>query len=170
MKKALPLVISLVAACILWTSLTSSGGTFQKEQIRMPEYEGKVNAPDFPEGLEWLNTDHPISLRDLKGQVVLLDFWTYCCINCMHVFPDLHALEEKYKDQPVVVIGVHSGKFDQEKDVDHIRQAILRHNINHPVAVDSQFKIWNSYGVQSWPTLILIDLEGNAVAGWSGEG
>ena len=133
--------------------------------------QAKVVAPDFTGADSWLNTaGKTVSLKELKGQVVLLDFWTYCCINCMHVFPDLHALEEKYKDQPVVVIGVHSGKFDEEKDVDHIRQAILRHNIDHPVAVDSRFKIWNSYGVQSWPTLILIDSEGNAVAGWSGEG
>ena len=132
----------------------------------------RVRAPDFDGADAWLNTDgdKPLSIKDLKGQVVLLDFWTYCCINCMHVFPDLHYLEQKYKGQPVVVIGVHSGKFDQEKDADHIRQAILRHNITHPVAVDSQYKIWNAYGVQSWPTLILIDPEGYAVAGWAGEG
>ncbi len=88
----------------------------------------------------------------------------------MHIFPDLHTLEENYKDQPLVVIGVHSGKFDEEKDVDHIRQAILRHNINHPVAVDSQYKIWNAYGVPGWPTLVLIDTDGNVAGAWSGEG
>ncbi|HXE54251.1 MAG TPA: thioredoxin-like domain-containing protein [Tepidisphaeraceae bacterium] len=132
----------------------------------------RVRAPDFTGADAWLNTDgdKPLSIKDLKGQVVLLDFWTYCCINCMHVFPNLHYLEQKYKGQPVVVIGVHSGKFDQEKDADHIRQAILRHNITHPVAVDSEYKIWNAYGVQAWPTLILIDPDGYAVAGWSGEG
>ena len=125
----------------------------------------RVRAPDFTGADAWLNTDgdKPLSIKDLKGQVVLLDFWTYCCINCMHVFPDLHYLEQKYKGQPVVVIGVHSGKFDQEKDADHIRQAILRHNITHPVAVDSEYKIWNAYGVQAWPTLILIDPDGYAV-------
>jgi len=133
--------------------------------------QAKVAAPDFTGADSWLNTaGKTVSMKDLKGQIVLLDFWTYCCINCMHVFPDLHALEEKYKNDPVVVIGVHSGKFDEEKDVDHIRQAILRHNIDHPVAVDSQYKIWTAYGVPGWPTLVLIDSEGNAVAGWSGEG
>jgi len=132
----------------------------------------RVRAPDFAGADSWLNTDNgkPVSIKDLRGQVVLLDFWTYCCINCMHVFPELHEIEQKFKDQPVVVIGIHSGKFDQEKDAGHIRQAILRHNITHPVAVDSQYKIWNAYGVQAWPTLILIDPEGYAVAGWSGEG
>src|SRR5690348_16393851 len=121
---------------------------------------GGVRAPDFKGADAWLNTEKPISINDLKGQVVLLDFWTYCCINCMHIFPDLHYLEEKYKNEPVVVIGVHSGKFDQEKDADHIRQAILRHNITHPVAVDSEYKIWNEYGVNAWPTLILIGPDG----------
>ena len=132
----------------------------------------RVRAPGFVGADAWLNTDNdtPISIEQLKGRVVLLDFWTYCCINCMHVFPELHALEEKYQGQPVVVIGIHSGKFDHEKDADHIRQAVLRHNITHPVAVDSQYKIWNAYGVQAWPTQVLIDSQGQVVAEWSGEG
>jgi thiol-disulfide isomerase/thioredoxin len=139
-----------------------SGMMFAADRQKAPELSAE----------KWLNTegDKPVSLADLKGQVVLLDFWTYCCINCMHIFPDLHYLEHKYAEQPLVVIGVHSGKFDEEKDADHIRQAILRHNITHPVAVDSQYKIWNAYGVPGWPTLVLIDPEGYAVAGWSGEG
>jgi DNA-binding beta-propeller fold protein YncE len=127
-------------------------------------------APDFTGADGWLNTDKPISIKDLKGHVVILDFWTYCCINCMHVFPDLKYLEHKYKDKPLVVIGVHSGKFDQEKDAQHIRNAVLRHNIDHPVAVDSDYKIWNAYGVRAWPTLVVIDPEGNVVGGVSGEG
>ena len=132
----------------------------------------RVKAPELSGADSWLNTDgnKPVSLAALKGRVVLLDFWTYCCINCMHIMPDLHYLEQKYANEPVVVIGVHSGKFDEEKDADHIRQAILRHNIAHPVAIDSQYKIWNAYGVPGWPTQVLIDPEGYAVAGWSGEG
>src|SRR5580658_9211142 len=131
-----------------------------------------TKTPDLNVADSWLNTDggKPVSMRDLKGQVVLLDFWTYCCINCMHIFPDLHYLEQKYANQPFIVIGVHSGKFDEEKDADHIRHAVLRLNLTHPVAVDSQYKIWNAYGVSSWPTLILIDPDGNVVETWSGEG
>src|ERR1700722_130031 len=121
-------------------------------------------AADFTAADGWLNTEKPISIKDLKGQVVILDFWTYCCINCIHIMPDLKFIEEKYKNDPVVVIGVHSGKFDEEKDADHIRQAVLRHNITHPVAVDSQFKIWNAYDVPGWPTLILIGPDGNVAA------
>ena len=100
-KKSLLVILLLVAICL------SLGATFQKEQNQMPEYEGKVNAPDFPEGMQWLNTEKPISLRDLRGKVVLLDFWTYCCINCMHVIPDLKKLEKKYATE-LVVRGVHS--------------------------------------------------------------
>src|SRR6187397_1361536 len=84
--------------------------------------------------------------------------------------PDLKYLEDKYKDKPLVVIGVHSGKFDEEKDAQHIRNAVLRHNISHPVAVDSDYAIWNHYGVRSWPSLVLIDPEGYVVGGLSGEG
>ena len=117
---------------------------------------GRVRAPDFGD-VKWLNTEQPLTLESLRGQVVLLDFWTYCCINCMHIFPDLKHLESKYRGQPFVVIGVHSGKFSQEKDPENIRQAILRHNIEHPVAVDSDYKIWNAYAVRAWPTLVVID-------------
>jgi DNA-binding beta-propeller fold protein YncE len=127
--------------------------------------------PDLTLADSWLNTngDKPLSMADLKGQVVLLDFWTYCCINCIHVFPDLDYLQQKYTDQPFVIIGVHSGKFSQEKDAENIRQAVLRFNITHPVAVDSRYKIWNAYGVSAWPTQILLGPDGNIAGEWSGE-
>ena len=133
------------------------------------EFKGKVNAPDFPMGLQWLNTENPISLRELRGKVVLLDFWTYCCINCMHVIPDLKRLEKKYADE-LVVIGVHSAKFTTEKEIGNIRQAILRYEIEHPVVNDSRMTMWRAYGVRAWPTLVLIDPEGNIVGARSGEG
>jgi len=155
---------SLGAACLLGALVCNDCGAGDDAE--------RHAAPDFTGADKWLNTDagKPVSIKDLKGQVVLLDFWTYCCINCMHIFPDLHYLEEKYKNEPVVMIGVHSGKFDEEKDADHIREAVLRHNITHPVAVDSQFAIWNAYGVSSWPTLVLIDSEGKVVGTAAGEG
>ncbi len=162
-KKSL-LIISLVVAICL-----SLGATFQKEQNQMPEYEGKVNAPDFPEGMQWLNTEKPISLRDLRGKIVLLDFWTYCCINCMHVIPDLKKLEKKYANE-LVVIGVHSAKFNGERDLDNIRQAVLRYEIEHPVVNDWQMEIWQQYGVRAWPTLMLIDPAGKVIGYVSGEG
>src|SRR5512140_272720 len=132
-------------------------------------YAGKVNAPDFPEGLEWLNTDHPVSLKDLRGKVVLLDFWTFCCINCMHVIPELKKLEAKYTNE-LVVIGVHSAKFTTEQGTENIREAILRYGLEHPVVNDKDFEVWNSYAVNAWPTFVIIDPDGKVVGRHSGEG
>ncbi len=127
-------------------------------------------APEFPNDVTWLNTNKPLPLASLRGQVVLLDFWTYCCINCMHVIPELKALEEKFADAPFVVIGVHSGKFDNEKDAANIAAAIERNDLRHPVIVDSDYKVWDSFGVQAWPTLILIGPDGRVVGETTGEG
>lgn len=131
--------------------------------------QARVRAPEFPSGLSWLNTDTPLTIAGLRGKVVLLDFWTYCCINCMHVIPDLKALEEQYPRE-LVVIGVHSAKFKNERESDNIRQAILRYEIAHPVVNDHEFRLWQSYGVRAWPTLVLIDPSGYVLGGVSGEG
>ncbi len=133
------------------------------------QLEGTLDAPDFPIGDQWLNTSHPISLAQLRGKVVLLDFWTFCCINCMHVIPDLEKLEAKYKDH-LFVIGVHSAKYTNEKSTEAIREAILRYGITHPVINDSNFAVWNSYGVNAWPTFVLINPEGKIIGIQSGEG
>jgi DNA-binding beta-propeller fold protein YncE len=129
----------------------------------------RIHAPELDGGVAWLNTDHPLTLAGLTGKVVLLDFWTYCCINCMHIIPDLKRLEAKYASQ-LVVIGVHSAKFPNEGESDNIRQAILRYEIEHPVVNDREFRIWRHYGVRAWPTQVLIDPEGYVVGGISGEG
>lgn len=128
----------------------------------------RVRAPELPQQ-PWLNTDKPLSIRQLKGRVVILDFWTYCCINCLHILPDLKYLEQKYQDS-LTVIGVHSAKFDNEKEIENIRQAILRYDIEHPVLVDSGFKVWQQYAVRAWPTLMVIDPEGYVIGYVSGEG
>src|SRR5258707_1294120 len=120
------------------------------------EAERKIAAPELEGGVGWLNTASPLRLKDLRGKFVLLDFWTFCCINCIHTLPDLAKLEKKYANQ-LVVIGVHSAKFENEKESEHIRKAILRYEISHPVVNDAEMKIWQTYGVSSWPTLYLID-------------
>ncbi|KAM3290783.1 protein SUPPRESSOR OF QUENCHING 1, chloroplastic [Capsicum chacoense] len=126
--------------------------------------------PEFPSKLDWLNSA-PLQLgRDLKGKVVLLDFWTYCCINCMHVLPDLEFLEKKYKDMPFVVVGVHSAKFDNEKDLEAIRSAVLRYGITHPVVNDGEMNLWRELGVNSWPTFVLVGPNGKLLAQIAGEG
>ena len=131
-------------------------------------FPSRFKVAPFPKGLAWLNTAGKLELEDLRGKFVLLDFWTYCCINCMHVLPELKKLEKAYPKN-LVVIGVHTAKFDAEQDTKNITEAILRYKIEHPVINDSQHIIWNRLGVQSWPTLLLIDPQGQAVWGKSGE-
>ena len=126
-------------------------------------------APEFPDKMDWLNTAGPVKLADLKGKVVILDFWTLCCINCIHILPDLAKLEKKYPNE-LVVIGVHAAKFDNEKETKSIRKAVLRYEIAHPVVNDADHKIWDAYGANSWPTFGVIDAEGNFVGSTSGEG
>ena len=126
-------------------------------------------APDLAGGTAWINSAGPVKLADLKGKVVVLDFWTLCCINCIHVMPDLAKLEKKYPDE-LVVVGVHSPKFDNERETQSIRKAVLRYEVAHPVVNDADRKIWEAYGVQSWPTIAVIDPDGNLVGEVSGEG
>ncbi len=132
-------------------------------------YAGSTPAPEFPPGLDWLNTDRPLALEQLRGKIVILDFWTYGCINCIHVIPDLKRLEAEFADE-LVVIGVHSAKFDNEGDTDNIRQIILRYGLEHPVINDSDFEVWRTWGAQAWPTLAIVDPAGNVVGAHSGEG
>ncbi|MEW5987529.1 MAG: thioredoxin-like domain-containing protein [Chloroflexota bacterium] len=132
-------------------------------------FAGTVPAPEFPVGLDWLNSARPLALAELRGKVVLLDFWTYGCINCMHVIPDLKRLESKYADE-LVVIGVHSAKFANEGETENIRRIILRYELEHPVINDKDFIVWTQFGAQAWPTFVLIDPDGNVVGFHSGEG
>ena len=132
-------------------------------------FPGRFPAPSLEGGTEWLNTSGEISLKELRGKVVVLDFWTYCCINCMHILPDLKFLEQKYPNQ-LVVIGVHHPKFDNEQDSANIREAILRYEIEHPVVNDSDGVIGRKFNFSSWPTLMIIDPEGNFVGQQPGEG
>lgn len=132
-------------------------------------YSGTVDAPNFPNSVDWLNVSEPLTLSDLQGKVVLLDFWTYGCINCIHVIPDLKQLEAEYGDY-LVVIGVHSAKFENEGQTSNISQIIRRYDIEHPVINDADFVVWSTYGAQAWPTQVLIDPNGKVVGGRAGEG
>jgi len=158
--------VALVAAVI---GLGVTLMTLSPERTARAQDGGGVVVPEFPEKMDWLNTAGPIKMKDLRGKVVIFDFWTLCCINCIHVLPDLAKLEKKYPNQ-LVVIGVHSPKFDNEKDTKSIRKAVLRYEIAHPVVNDAERKIWDTYGVESWPTMAVIDTQGRIVRGFSGEG
>jgi thiol-disulfide isomerase/thioredoxin len=129
----------------------------------------RIHAPELSGAVDWFNVPAPLSLRALRGKVVLLDFWTYGCINCMHILPDLRRLEAKYRDE-LVVVGVHSAKFTNERKSENLRRILVRYDIDHPVANDANFAIWRAYGARAWPTQVLIDPDGYVVATASGEG
>ena len=130
---------------------------------------GPVRAPELDGAIAWLNTPAPITLAQLRGKVVLLDFWTYGCINCLHVLPDLQRLQAKFADE-LVVIGIHAAKFDNERSTENIRRTLQRLGIRHPVANDAAFAIWQRYTVRAWPTQVLIDPRGYVVGTATGEG
>ena len=131
-------------------------------------FKEPVAIPDFPAGLDWINTNSKLQLSDLRGKLVLLDFWTYCCINCMHVLPVLDAVEKKF-DKEIIVVGVHTAKFETEKNTENIREAIQRYEIRHPVINDPNHLLWNKLQISSWPTLVLIDPQGKAIWANAGE-
>lgn len=128
-----------------------------------------IPAPSLDGATGWLNVASPIALSQLRGKVVLIDFWTYGCINCMHILRDLKTLEERFPDE-LVVIGVHSPKFTNERSSDNLKRILLRYEIEHPVANDANHVIWRRYGVQAWPTRVIVDPAGNLVGTSMGEG
>jgi len=164
---AIILFVGLVIGAVFYSTTPSAGSG--KGFVMSQQERTRVRAPELTGGSGWLNTDRPLSIAALKGKVILLDFWTYGCINCMHIIPDLKRLEAKYPNQ-LVVIGVHSAKFKNEKETENIRRIILRYELEHPVYNDSDFNVWQSYGVRAWPTQVLIDPAGYIIGGVSGEG
>ncbi|MEO5366419.1 MAG: redoxin domain-containing protein [Magnetococcus sp. WYHC-3] len=128
-----------------------------------------IHAPELHHpDTHWLNTPQPWSLADLRGRLVILDFWTSCCINCIHVLATLKQVEQRFA-QRVAVIGVHSPKFDAEKNAEHVAHAIARLDIAHPVIHDPDMRLWRRYAVRAWPTLVFIDPSGRLLGQASGE-
>ncbi|MEM0201302.1 MAG: redoxin domain-containing protein [Candidatus Micrarchaeaceae archaeon] len=128
-----------------------------------------LKAHEFSNDAEWINVNNNIKLSDLKNRIVILDFWSYCCINCIHMIPILERIQDKYKNEKVVIIGVHSPKFKTEKNRDNVYEAVQRYKIKHPVILDKNMKIWKSYGVNAWPTFVIINPTGKIIAKFSGE-
>ncbi|MFI5480379.1 NHL domain-containing thioredoxin family protein [Streptomyces rubiginosohelvolus] len=132
-----------------------------RARVRAPELIGKGG---------WLNTgDQQYTLADLRGRIIILDFWTFCCVNCLHVLDELRELEEKHRDT-VVIIGVHSPKFVHEAEHQAVVDAVERYEVHHPVLDDPELATWKQYAVRAWPTLVVIDPEGYVVAQHAGEG
>lgn len=136
--------------------------------MRMPMF-GKIHAPALPDGLVWLNSA-PLTMEKLRGKPVLIDFWTYSCVNCLRTIPHVQEWHEKYQKSGLTVIGVHSPEFDFEKDEKNVARAIEELGITYPVVLDPHFAIWNLYANKYWPHVFLVDHRGVVVYDHAGEG
>ncbi|CAL7938085.1 unnamed protein product [Xylocopa violacea] len=148
----------------------------EKEELVLAHIKAFLNKglriADFQTGLEWFNVKEALSVyRHLSGKIIILDFFTYCCINCMHILPDLEALEKQFSiTDGLVVVGVHSAKFSNERDSKKLLSAVQRYNIKHPVVNDPTLSTWRELGISCWPTLAMIGPTGELLAVFVGEG
>ena len=157
----------------LVTSLSEEGVTDRSKVIKkwLETIDTKYpKLPEFKSEYHWLNVAKPLTMERLGGLVTLFDFFTYCCINCMHILPDLEALEKKYEGGKLAVIGIHSAKFDNEKEGDHLADAVTRYGIHHPVCNDTGAWMWSTLGVTCWPTQLLVGPHGRPLWVSMGEG
>lgn len=148
-------------ACAFMLALAISGNTVTAR--------GTSPVPEFSGIGHWINAE-PLSMTALHGKVVLIDFWAYSCINCLRAIPHVEQLYETYRNQGLVVIGVHSPEFDFEKVPAHVRDAVKRLGITYPVALDSDLDTWNAWHNQYWPAEYLIDQNGDLIGHHYGEG
>jgi len=125
--------------------------------------------PEFQGISQWLNS-HPLSIQELKGNVVMIQFWTFSCINCQRTLPYVTKWHEQYAAKGLKIIGVHTPEFAFERDANNIKYAIQKHGIRYPVPVDNEFQTWKAYGNEYWPHLYLADRQGNLIYDHIGEG
>ena len=168
------LLVALGAAALIGLAVATGGMIGVSVPARATAEAAKVadsgpRAPEFNGITHWLNSQ-PLTLAQLGGKVVLVDFWTYGCINCVHTLPHVISLYEKYKDRGFVVIGVHAPEFAYEKSTDNVAAAIKRYGIHYPVAQDNNFATWNAYSNHYWPAQYIIDRQGRIVYRHAGEG
>jgi len=159
-------VITLLAACLF--AAACSPGVYA-DPVEPTHTSPSPVAPEFTGIDHWINTA-PLSMSQLRGKVILVEFWTYSCINCIHVAPHVKQWHEQFKDQGLVVVGVHTPEYGYEKKLENLQAAVKRFGITYPVAQDNGYLTWNAYGNQYWPALYLIDKEGRIVYQHFGEG
>ncbi|HEY4317867.1 MAG TPA: thioredoxin family protein [Herbaspirillum sp.] len=163
LKKAAALAIFVAAAASV-IAVTASGspavGGTLKQGMPAPEFSGID---------KWLNSD-PLTMQQLRGKVVLVDFWTYTCINCINTLPYVKSWDQKYRDKGLAVIGVHTPEYPFERSTDNVKTAIKRFDLRFPVAQDNRYATWNAYDNQYWPAFYLIDKKGKIVYTHFGEG
>jgi thiol-disulfide isomerase/thioredoxin len=134
------------------------------------EYKGSesVTAPEFAAG-EWINSE-PLKVSELRGRVVLIEFWTFGCINCRNTLPFIKSWHDRYQDKGLTVVGVHSPEFDEERDVEKVRSEVASLGVHYPVVTDNDYQTWNAYNVEAWPTAFLLDKQGRIRWKHVGEG
>jgi thiol-disulfide isomerase/thioredoxin len=159
----------LATACLLGLALASYVDDEKTAQAQPILAEAQRAAPNFVGISNWLNSG-PLSITDLRGKVVLVDFWTYGCINCARTLPYVTRLYDKYKGKGLVVVGVHTPEFPFERSTATVQAAIKRHGIKYPVAQDNDYATWKAYHNQYWPAQYIIDRNGTIVFEHSGEG
>ena len=159
---------TILAACLLAISCTAGA---QEDPL---EPAGNTHAlaplaPEFKGISHWINSQ-PLTMRQLRGKVVLVEFWTFDCINCIHVMPYVKQWHERYKDQGLTVVGVHTPEYGHERILHNLERAVKQHDIRYPVAQDNGYATWNAFGNRYWPALYLIDQDGHIVYRHFGEG
>ena len=150
-------------------SLGISGETARDTSAPIAVAAPQGTAPDFTGIGKWFNSA-PLKVADLRGKVVLVNFWTYGCVNCINALPHVVALNEKYKDRGLVVVGVHTPEFPFERSASNVQAALKRHGITYPVAQDNDSQTWNAWRNQYWPAQYIIDQNGKIVFQHAGEG
>ncbi|HXF41189.1 MAG TPA: redoxin domain-containing protein [Blastocatellia bacterium] len=157
------MLIGIVAGIVIGGALTYATGLanlFLAPYSSSAEYKSSesATAPDLATG-EWINSE-PLKLADLRGRVVLIDFWTFGCYNCRNTLPLVKSWNDRYEGKGLTIIGVHSPEFDEERNVVHLRREISSLGIRYPVVTDNDYQTWNAYKVEAWPTVFLLDKQG----------
>ena len=165
------LVIFIVGTIYYFESTKVKPSFVQEPSEQLSVKAGKYNlAPELRGIVGYINTDEGLQLKDLHGKVVLVDFWTYSCINCIRTLPHLVAWDTQYRDQGLVIVGVHTPEFEFEKDTQNVQAAVKRYGIEYPVVQDNDYATWNAFKNRYWPRKYLIDAEGYIRYDHIGEG
>jgi thiol-disulfide isomerase/thioredoxin len=161
---------SIIATCLTGAAIPGVSGEMAREPVSpLAVTAAQGTAPNFTAISNWFNSA-PLSIADLRGKVVLVDFWTYGCVNCVNTLPHVTALYAKYKDRGLVVVGVHTPEFPFERSASNVQAALKRHGITYPVAQDNDSQTWNAYRNRHWPAQYIIDQSGKVVFQHDGEG
>ena len=161
---------SVIALCLVGAASSGIAGQIARDQaapFRVAAAQG--TAPDFAGISNWFNSA-PLNIADLRGKVVLVDFWTYGCVNCVNTLPHVTDLYAKYRDRGLVVVGVHTPEFPFERSASNVQAALKRHGITYPVAQDNDSQTWNAYSNRYWPAQYIVDQSGKIVFQHDGEG